>query len=219
MKGEHKPGYRPPRTGEKRAVRQPLKIDKLEQPVRDAILKARADGRTWEETAEAASKLNGEKLAPSVVHRWYDLRVAQVQREVLQQAERSRVIAGAFAAKGFEGLPEAAVNALSSEVFAIMEAGTPAEREKGLNGLVFTLSKLMTARAAEKRVELEREKIELAKKKFEELRAKADKATNDAAGKIGKGRALTIDDINRIRERALGLPPIQQREAASSSAA
>jgi len=210
MQGEHKPGYRPPRTGEKRSTRQPLKIDKLDPKVRADILKARAEGLTWEETAEFASKSAGESLAVSLVHRWYDIRVEQVQREVMEQAERSRVIAGAFAAKGFEGLPEAAVNALSSEVFAIMEAGTPAEREKGLGNLVFVLSSLMKAQAAKKRVELEREKIELAKKKFDELRDKADKATNDAAAKVGKGRALTIDDINRIRERALGLPPISR---------
>ena len=77
MKGEHKPGYRRPRTGEKRSVRQPLRIDGLSQEVRDEILKARAAGKTWEETAELASKTAGESLAMSVVHRWYDLRVEQ----------------------------------------------------------------------------------------------------------------------------------------------
>jgi hypothetical protein len=218
MKGEHKPGYRPPRTGEKRAVRQPLKIDKLGQEVRDAILKARADGKTWEETAEAASKWNGEKLAPSVVHRWYDLRVAQVQREVMNQAEGSRVLAASFEKMGFEGLPEAALNALSSEVFAVVEAGTPAERMKSLGRLILLASDLKKAQAAEKRAGVQERKLDLENKKFEELRSKADKETNAAAEKVGKGRALTIDDINRIRERALGLPPVK-REAASSSAA
>lgn len=214
MKGEHKPGYRAPRTGEKRKTRQPLKIDALPQKVRDGILKARANGATWEETAAFASVENGASLAVSVVHRWYDLRVAQVQREVMEQAERARVLAAAFAATGFKDLPEAAVNALSSQVFAITEAGTPAAREKGLSNLVFLLSGMIKAQAAQKRVELEREKIELAKKRFDELREKADKATNDAAKKLGNGRGLTIDDINRIRERTFGLPPVQRSAAA-----
>jgi hypothetical protein len=76
-KGQHRPGYRQPLTGEPRKTRQPLRIDSLSQSTRDAILKARADGATWKETAELASKTAGESLAPSVVHRWYDLRVEQ----------------------------------------------------------------------------------------------------------------------------------------------
>jgi hypothetical protein len=209
MKGQHKPGYERPRTGDKRETRQPLRIDGLSQKVRDEILKARAEGATWTETAERASKEAAESLAVSVVHRWYDIRVEQVQREVLEQAERSRALAQVFASKGFKDLPEAAVNALSAEVFGIMEAGTAAEREKGLGNLVFVLSKLITAQAKQQQVEIEKEKVQLAKKKFDELRARGEKATNEAAAKIGKGKPLTIEDINRIRERALGLPPVQ----------
>ncbi|MBZ5703252.1 MAG: DUF3486 family protein [Acidobacteriia bacterium] len=214
MKGEHRPGYRRPRTGEERSVRQPLKIDKLSQEVRDAILKARAEGCTWEETAEWASKKAGEPLAISVVHRWYDLRVEQVRKEVMEQAERSRAIAAAFAGKEFKDLPEAALNALTSEVFAVMEAGEAADREKALANLVFVMSKLITAQAKQKQVELEREKIELAKKKFDDLRSKAEKATNDAAAKIGKGKEFTLADINNIRQRTFGLPPIQRSASA-----
>jgi len=218
MKGEHKPGYRRPRTGEERRWHQPLRIDGLSQEVRDAILAARAAGKTWEETAELASKKAGESLAMSVVHRWYDLRVAQVQKEVMEQAERSRAIAAAFTGKEFKDLPEAALNALTSEVFAVMEAGKAADREKALGNLVFVMSKLITAQAKQKQVELEREKIELAKKKFEELRSKAEKATNEAAVKLGKGKGLTLADINNIRQRTFGLPPIE-RSVASGPAA
>jgi len=226
MKGEHKPGYRAPRTLEKRKVRQPLKIDKLDPKVRAAILEARAAGATWEETAELASKAAGtlsegglaEPLAVSLVHRWYDIRVEQVQREVMQQAERSRALAQVFATKGYKDLPEAALNALTSEVFAVMEAGGPADREKALGNLVFVLSKLMTAQANQQRVQLEKEKIELAKKKFEELRAQGAKATDEAAAKLGEGKAITLADINRIRERTFGLPPIQRAAAGSPPA-
>jgi|SRR5579885_2835992 hypothetical protein len=208
MQGEHKAGYRRPRAGEKRAVLQPLRIDKLSAKVREVILASRAAGKTWQETALAASAEAGETLHDTTVRRWYDLRVEQVQKEVMEQAERSRAIAAAFAAKGFDKLPEAALNALTSEVFAVMEAGEAASREKALGNLVFVMSKLITAQAKQKAVELEAEKIELAKQKFEQLRSKAEKATNEAAAKLGKGRQLTVADINRIRERALGLPPI-----------
>jgi hypothetical protein len=119
-KGEHKAGYRQPRTGEKRAVRQPLKIDKLDEKVRKAILEARADGETWQETAKLPSKAAGESLAVSMVHRWYDLRVDQVQRDVLKQAEQARMLAGAFAGKGVEGLPKVIENALASSIFSML---------------------------------------------------------------------------------------------------
>ncbi len=130
MQGEHRPGYRRPRTGEKRAVRQPLAIDKLSEEVREKIQKLRAEGKTWEEISEQSLKFAGKELAVSTLHRWYDIRIEQVQRDVLAQSERARALAAAFAKKGFAELPEATVNALSSEVFSVMEDGTPRERKK-----------------------------------------------------------------------------------------
>ena len=44
MKGEHKPGYRRPRTGEKRSVRQPLRIDGLSQEIVRAVFQGFYDG-------------------------------------------------------------------------------------------------------------------------------------------------------------------------------
>jgi hypothetical protein len=211
MKGEHKPGYARPRTGEKRVTRQPLRIDKFPQVVRDEILGARAAGKTWEETAECASHVAHESLAVSVVHRWYDLRVEQVKREVMAQAERAREIAAAFAGKGFKDLPEAAVNALSSQVFTLMESKGGAALESSLINLALVISKLITAQAKQKQVEL-------AEVKFRELKLNAEKATNDAAKKLGKGKQITLEDINRLRERTFGLPPVE-RGAASGPAA
>jgi hypothetical protein len=210
MRGQHRAGYRAPRTGEKRSTRQPFKLDRLSLIVRDAILKARAEGRTWEETAEKASKIAQQPLSASAVHRWYDVRVAQVQREVMAQAERAREIAAAFAAKGFQNLPEAALNALSAEVFAVMEAKGGPERESSLGNLVIVLSKLMAAQAKQQSVELEKKKVELAEKKFKQLKAAAQRATDEAARKLRKGREITLDDINDIRQRTFGLPAIEQ---------
>lgn len=189
-------------------MRQPLRIDRMDQKVRDEILQLRAQGKTWEEIESASVKFAGRRLPHTSLHRWYDLRVEQVQREVLAQAERARQLAAAFAQRGFSELPEATVNALSSEVFGLMESASIQDREKALGNLLFLLTKLMTARAKEKYVEIESRKLDLARRKFEELKQNADRATNEAAAKLGKGKALTLADINRIRERVLGLDPI-----------
>lgn len=69
--------YRKPRTGEKRARRKPLRIDKLPAAVKDAIVAARNAGETWKETARIASACAGVKLAPSSVQRWHDIRIEQ----------------------------------------------------------------------------------------------------------------------------------------------
>ena len=210
MKGQHKPEYRRPRTGEKRSSQQPFAIDKLPESVRIEIQKRRAKGHTWQEIAEASEKFAGKSLAVSTLQRWYDVRVAQVQKEVLQQAERSRQFAATFAGKEFKDLPDSTMNALASQVFDVMEKQGQAGFEESLGNLGIVLAKMIAAQSASKRAEIEGQKIELAKKKFEDLKSKADKVTNEAAAKIGKGRKLTIDDINRLRERAFGLPPVQR---------
>jgi hypothetical protein len=74
-------GYRHPRVGEKRQSRQPLRIDKLPAEVKSAIIAARAEGKTWKETAQAASAVAGMNLPTSMVQRWYDLRIEQPQND------------------------------------------------------------------------------------------------------------------------------------------
>jgi hypothetical protein len=73
--------YRKPLTGEKRKSRMPLRIDKLSAEVKRTIIDARAAGETWKETAAMASAASGLHLAPSVVQRWYDLRIEQPASE------------------------------------------------------------------------------------------------------------------------------------------
>jgi len=57
------------------------------------------------------------------------------------------------------------------------------------------------------------EELRMAKQKLElqieESRQAVKEATDEAAQKIGSGEQLTAADIDRIRERALGLPPKQ----------
>ncbi|MBI3405457.1 MAG: DUF3486 family protein [Acidobacteria bacterium] len=195
-----------PKTGDKRIVRQPFKIDSMPPEVAEEIQKLRAAGKTWSEISDLSVKFAAERIAISTLQRWYDVRVEQVRKEIEAQAARAKSLAAVFKKNGFEDLPESAVNALGSEIFGAMEAGTPAARQESLGNLVALLARMITAQAAKKRLEVEDKKLALAKKKFEDVKSKADKATNDAATKLGKGKDVTLADINRIRER-FGLAP------------
>jgi hypothetical protein len=49
--------------------------------------------------------------------------------------------------------------------------------------------------------------------RVEDVVARGNRATLEAAQKLGKGKGVTLEDINRIRERTFGLPPIARKEA------
>lgn len=220
-------------TGEKQARRQPLKLDKLPQAWLEWIQEGRALGLTWGElenssregigytrgarkqllpwsTTPEAVKLFPKKLVPATtMHRWYDLRVEQVQKETMAQATRAREFAAAFASRGFKELPEAVMNALGDAVFALMEAqdeSTRGDARRELANLGFLLAQQKKNEIAERRVKAQESELQI---KLDKARKEAEKATNDAAKKLAKGRDLTVDDINKIRERTFGLPPVQ----------
>lgn len=69
-------------------------------------------------------------------------------------------------------------------------------------------------KAIERRNELQKEKNDLqrSQQEFQEKkwRTALEAATDEAKEKLGKGENLTIDDINRIRERTFGLPAVEQ---------
>ena len=58
--------------------------------------------------------------------------------------------------------------------------------------------KLEELRQAKQKLEIE---IEKSKQAMEEV-------THEAAQKTGEGKSITLDDINRLRERSWGLPPL-----------
>jgi hypothetical protein len=165
--GKHRAGYRRPRKGERRQQEKPLRLDgALTAEQKEEVQRLRAAGKTW---GEIAGRL---RVPETTLRRWYDLRVAQVQKEVLAQAERARALAAAFASKGFAELPEAALSALSSEVFAVLEAGGAREKQKALGELVFLLSRMITAQVAQEKLKLEKEKVAISRERLEQMRAK-----------------------------------------------
>jgi hypothetical protein len=215
-----------PRTGEARKVRQPFAIDKLPSAWRDRIIALRAKWLTWEQIEQESTTWEWEKLDEelalshfadkriphSTLHRWYDVQVSQKLEEIEAERAASLAVAAKFAGSGYKDLDESVKNALADVVFAhAKDSDAPAAFHKALAELAWIL-------ARNRQLDIAKQKVDVERMKVEEILRRAEKATNDAAKKIGKGGKLTIDDINRLRERTFGLPPIQRRTAAGPAA-
>jgi hypothetical protein len=220
-----------PKTGEKRRTRQPLKMDKLPMELLDRVMKERAAGRTWLEIEEMSPRLEEwEKTEPQIraqfpelklphttLMRWYDIRVEQVKKEVLASQVRAREIAALFAGKGIKDLPEAVRTAISDQLFGMMQNADEKSRHKTVAGLLALGVLLNDQRKVElkgQQVKAETKRVDLLERDFEMRRKKFDEETDKAARKAQRGKAITTDDINRIRERTFGLPPIAGSSAA-----
>ena len=220
-----------PKTGEKRRTRQPLKMDKLPPELLDRVMHERAAGRTWSEIEDLSPRFDEwEKTKPeiraefphlriphSTLQRWYDLRVEQVKSEMLADQTRSREIASMFAGKGLKDLPDAVKNALGDQIFALMQTSDFGSKSKAVS----ELQKLARLLVQQKRLDImsertkaETKRVELLERDFEMRKRKFDEETDTAARKAARGKAITTDDINRIRERTFGLPPIAGSTAA-----
>ncbi len=221
-----------PKTGQKRKTRQPLKIDKLPIEMRDQIQRLRAEGRTWEEIEELSQKFEGwdklplavlelfpdMKIPRSSLHRWYDLRVEQVRQDVMAQSEHALEFAALFAERDFKELPDAVMNALRDQIFTLMQSADPKDKQqfrKELMNLGILLAEHRKLDIREKKQKTDERVLEL---KIQQMKRQFDKEASEAAKKLGKGKQITEDDINRIRERTFGLGPIQPGAAASHPA-
>lgn len=226
-----------PKTGEKREVRQPLKIDLLPQVARDAILALRdPGGLTWTEIEERSAKPYSKdwekdgggfidwesldlkvleafpdmRLPKSSLHRWFDLRIDQVRRQVLSESAQAREFAAAFVSKDLEGGNAAVVNAMRDQVFSLMQSAGDGDKSKflaGLNLLSLTISRLQRVELLGRRVEVDERKVTQLEQDAELKRKRFLKEMDEAETKITRGEALTAEDINRIRERVFGLGP------------
>jgi hypothetical protein len=169
-----------------RELKRPLNVDKLPQEVRDTILKLRAEGRTWPQIEEESrefvpwdtlapllvERFPGKKIPHSNLHRWYDLRVEQVRKEVLAESETARAFAEKLGATGVENGSDLVVNAMRDQVFQFTKNIDPKSKSdflKFLNQLGLTMTRFQ-------RVEIQRRKVdaELAKIDAERARAAAE---------------------------------------------
>jgi hypothetical protein len=195
-----------PKTGEPRQVHQPLKIDLLPQSARDAIEQLYDRSRTWKEIEEQSAlpysakwasdgggfidwealelrvleQFPGMRLAKSTLQRWFDLRVAQARKEVLRESAQAREFAKAFAGNDLFNSNSAVINALRDQVFNLIQSA--------------------------KRVDVDQRKIKILEDREKKARENLDQATQQAAKK--GGGQFSIEDINLLRERTFGLPPL-----------
>jgi len=223
-----------PKTGEKRRTRQPLRIDRLPVEVREAIQQLRAQGKTWIEIEELSSLplnkggfVNWDALPTSVLelfpglriphsnlHRWYDMRVEQVAAEVLERAEQARSIAKVFASAGLDKTNEAVMNAARDIIFGMLQA-TDSKSQKDAARALLALAEIVQQSRSndirERAVAVDERKIKALEAREELTRRKLEAETEKAAKKLSKGE-LTVKDLNRLRERVFGLPPVEQVE-------
>jgi len=233
---------RRPKTGEVRKLNRPLNIDLLPSEARDELLRLRTQGKTWPQLEEASKTIvKWDELPTSVLekfpdlyiphtnlHRWFDLRVAQVRKEVLAESETARAFAEKLGAAGIENGSDVVVNAMRDQVFAFTRNIDPKSKIdflKFLNQLGLTMTRFQ-------RVDIQRKKVdaELAKIDAERARAAAEAgdpreiyllATQDVLKKLRTREQLrtVIDPIREelIQELSHGAESFAKQIEASAS--
>jgi hypothetical protein len=218
------------KTGERRKVRQPFHIDRLPPAVHQEILRLRNEKNTSWEQIEALSAEKPEnggfvkwdelprgtlelfpdlRIPSSNLQRWFDVRVEQIQEDVMRQARQAHVIAEQFAKANLLNSDQAVVNAARDLIMGMLGENTSLGARtyaiKALIALNETLQKTRTNNLRERQVTVEERRITQLEKIAEQKLAIIERETAKVAKKIGP---ITIDDINRIRERSFGLPPL-----------
>jgi len=103
-KGQHRAGYKRPRTGDPRRTRQPFWINTLPAKVRERIRELRSEGKSWQEIADLSVGFAPKHLPASTLQRWFDVHVEQpARRPEFNDIEK---LAGLIAERIFERLKE-----------------------------------------------------------------------------------------------------------------
>ena len=216
-----------PKTGEVRKTKQPLKIDRLPAEVHDAIqFLYTVAGKSWIQI-EAQSALPFDKdwkttgrgfvpwddlqttilelfpelrLPHSNLHRWFDLRIAQVRQTTLARAEQARVLAESFADAKIDGDKDAVLYAARDIFFGILsEDGSLAARAaagKALLALAKEQQKSRTNDIRERQVAVDEQVIQM---KLDEIKRKAGELVKDA--EAPDAPKMTREEvISRVKE-------------------
>lgn len=186
-----------PKTGEPRETHQPLKMDRLPETVHEAILGLRnGRGLTWAQIeARSAKPYSAEwvkdgggfidwdslpvetlelfpdlRLPRVTLHRWYDLRVAQVRDEVVAEGDAAQKFVEKLGALKIDGMNDAVMNAMTREVFGLIRdtsAGNRGQLIDTLNNTSLVLSRLQRLQLQQQKVKAEIAKSEADKSRFE----------------------------------------------------
>lgn len=186
-----------PKTGEPRDTNQPLKIDRLPPSVHDAIKFLYSKrGKTWQEIEDLSAQpldkdgfVNWDDLPTSVLelfpnmrlprtnlHRWFDLRVAQVSKDVLVRSEQARVIAESFAKSQLVNGDEAVINAARDMLMGVLsEDSSEAGRLNATEGLIKLGNLMQKARTNDirgRKVAVDEQTLQL---KLDEIKRRTEK--------------------------------------------
>lgn len=157
------------------------------------------------------------RLPHSNLHRWWDIRVEQAGREVLARSAQARELAQAFAAAGIAGADEAVLNAARDVIFTMLQQQDDKGRTNAAKALLALGEVMQVARAntiKERKVAVDEKKLKALEAREEITRRKLDREITEAEKKIKGGGEVTVDDLNRIRERTFGLPPVPVQKGA-----
>ena len=225
-----------PATGDARKTHHPLKIDRLPVLVQAAICDLYRGGFTWMEIEQLSKqpiaergfvewdKLDtevlelfpGRYIPHSNLHRFYDLRIAQVKKSVMERSSQAREVAEAFANSVVEGGSEAVVNAARDTIMTVLaEDNSAGGRSKAARALVGLAEVMQTARAndiKERKVAVEERKLTAVLDEIARKQRVMDEETARMSKKATKGQ-IGPEDIDRLRERVFGLPPTTQKVA------
>lgn len=214
-----------PQTGEKRDVRQPLKIDQLPPLMHERIERERSrttrpypswtvletESPKWEEweqvTPEVMALFPGKRLPHSNLARWWDLRVEQVRQEVLAKTASVRTFVESFAKRTFEDVDDAVINALRDMTFSLITAGGDPKSEKrfmsALNEFGYLVAKIKKVKLDQAKLELEKQKLD-ARSKGDDLdpREMYLQAAQDVLKKL-RSRKQIKEAIDPVREELI----------------
>jgi hypothetical protein len=224
------------KTGERRKVRQPFYIDRLPPAVHQEILRLHNEKNTSWEQIEALSaekpenggfvkwdelprstleKFPNLRIPRSNLQRWFDVRVEQIQEDVMRQAQQARVIAQQFAKSNLLNSDQAVVNAARDLIMGMLGENTSLGARtyaiKALIALNGTLQRSQTNKLRERQVAVEERKIAELEKEAVLRRAKLEREVENASKKLKKGK-LTEADLQQLAERTYGFKP--KRKAA-----
>lgn len=216
---------RRPGTGETRKTNQPLKIDRLPPAVHEAICALRNQaGKTWQEIEDLSGEPFGKgqlgfvdwvnlptpvlelfpdmRLPHTNLQRWYDIRVEQVQADVIRSATKAREIARAFAKSVVAGDDEAVINAARDTLMGVLaEDGSPVGRgnvAKGLIKLGELMQKAKTNRIRERKVAVDEQTLQM---KLDTIKQKAGELLAAVAGETPGAEPLSREEVlNRVKD-------------------
>ncbi len=199
-----------PKTGERRKTAQPLKIDRLPEPVREAIQFLRnSKGKTWDQIEELSAApydkdwakkpgagfidwttvdpevldaFPGLKLPRTTLQRWHDIRIEQVRSQVLKESATARAFAEKFVGRDVDDVNGAVLNALRDEIFGAMESVSTGNRA----AFIQMLGDLTLAMTRIQRVEIMKRKVAVDEKavqmKLDAIKQKAAEVIHAVEG-------------------------------------